>query len=81
MAKKPILVEIKKTKHQGKQKFTYKIDKPGKGGKITKLERFATASNARRAAAAELKGIYLPDTKTWRVSNGGDDRVIQFINQ
>lgn len=69
MAKKPILVEIKEGNYKGLERWSYAIDKPGKGSKETKLQRYASASNARRAAASELNAHYDPALKQWRTFN------------
>lgn len=67
--KKPIEVEIipRRTTKKGKPvlQYTYAIDKPGPGAKDTKGEWYFSASNARRAAAAELGAQFSHGTGMW----------------
>lgn len=81
--KAPIEVTITKGAHKT-QPFTYAIDKPGPGAKETKQERYATASNARRAAAKELSAVLvrIPSKITYKpyhYLSGGQEVV--FINK
>lgn len=51
--KKPVIVNITETSHKT-QPWKYSIDRPGKGARETKEERYSNAYGARRASIAHL---------------------------
>lgn len=58
MAKKktPVVVTIKKSRH-ATQPFTFVIDDPGPGPKVTVKERYVSYSSAKRGALRKLRAV------------------------
>jgi hypothetical protein len=90
MAKKPILLEIKKTKHKGKQKFKVRIE----GGKsdLEIPQRYSSPYHAKIGALRKLDAHTLSSSpklpglpgREWNYTGGyvwqtAQGRIIKFI--
>lgn len=73
--KKPVTVEIKKTRHKGLQRFTVRIE----GGKVDTIlaERYTRKSSAKRGALRKLDAIIAPNGE-WYMPDG---REIVFVSK
>lgn len=81
MAKKPIIITIHKGRHKA-QPYSFDIDMPGSGPKVTKKERYAQRWNAKRAALKQAGAVTDYDTgaflQPYRTLAG---RLIEFTNK